>query len=101
MSGNKIVADSPKPPAAGRGRPKGAQNKLTKTVKQAIEAAFDQVGGADYLARMAEQQPAAFLTLIGKVLPMQVEHSNPDGSLKAPTTIQIIAAKAADDHSDD
>lgn len=101
---SKIVGNSVKPPAAGKGRPKGAQNKLTKTVKQAIEAAFEQVGGAEYLAKMAKEQPTAFLTLLGKVLPMQVEHSNPDGTMKQPTTIQIVAAttpKVADDDGDD
>ena len=61
-----------KPPAAGKGRQKGSTNKLTRTIKEAIEAAFDKVGGADYLARMAEEQPQAFMTLLGKVLPTQV-----------------------------
>lgn len=57
---------------AGKGRPKGASNKLTRTVKEAIEAAFDKVGGADYLARMAVEQPTSFMTLLGKVLPTQI-----------------------------
>ena len=74
---NKLVPD--RPPAAGRGRPKGAQNKLTRTIKQAIEQAFDQVGGAEYLATMAVQQPVAFMTLLGKVLPAQLEHTGRDG----------------------
>jgi hypothetical protein len=91
-SKNKIVADNGgKPPAAGRGRPKGATNKLTRTIKQAIEKAFEDVGGSTYLATMAQQQPVAFMTLLGKVLPTQMEHSNPDGSL-APTRIVIEAA---------
>lgn len=62
-----------KPPAAGKGRPKGATNKLTRTIKEAIEQAFDMAGGAEYLARMADEQPAAFMTLLGKVLPTQVQ----------------------------
>lgn len=57
---------------AGKGRPKGAANKLTKTIKEAIELSFEKVGGADYLARMAEEQPSAYMTLLGKVLPTQV-----------------------------
>lgn len=61
-----------KPPAAGKGRPKGATNKLTRTIKEAIEQAFDKVGGADYLATMAVQEPVAFMTLLGKVLPTQL-----------------------------
>ncbi len=96
MSSTKKLVDSarPKPPAAGKGRPKGATNKMTRTIKAAIEEAFTQVGGADYLARMAEAQPAAFMTLLGKVLPAQLEHSSPDGSMATkPDRIIIEAAK--------
>lgn len=64
-----------RPPAAGMGRRKGQQNFLTKTIKEAILVAFDKVGGADYLAEMAREQPAAFMQLLGKVLPTQLEHS--------------------------
>lgn len=57
---------------AGKGRPKGAQNKLTRTIKEAIEVSFEKVGGADYLAQMAIEQPSAYMTLLGKVLPTQI-----------------------------
>ena len=74
MSGDtKIVRNNAKPPAAGKGRPKGATNKLTRNIKEAIEVAFDKVGGAEYLARMAVEQPASFMTLLGKVLPAQID----------------------------
>lgn len=91
---NKIVADTQqvKPPRAGRGRPKGAPNKMTRSIREAIEAAFQGVGGAEYLIRQAEANPQAFMTLLAKVLPSQVQNeiTNPDGSL-APTIIQIVA----------
>lgn len=58
---------------AGKGRPKGSSNKLTKSVREAILVAFEQVGGAEYLATMAVQQPQAFMTLLGKVLPTQID----------------------------
>ena len=79
---------------AGPGRPKGVQNKLTRTIKEAIEAAFNGVGGHEYLMRQAEENPQAFLTLLGKIIPAQVQQeiSNPDGSLK-PTVIRIVAKK--------
>lgn len=57
----------------GPGRPKGSPNKLTRTIKEAIELAFNEVGGPEYLARMAEEQPTAFMTLLGKVLPTQID----------------------------
>lgn len=95
----KEVRDSArrKPPAAGKGRPKGATNKMTRTIKAAIEEAFGKVGGADYLARMAEEQPAAFMTLLGKVLPTQLEHAGKDGK-DLPSATPAVAIFALPDN---
>jgi hypothetical protein len=57
---------------AGKGRPKGAPNKLTKDVKEMILAALDKAGGVKYLVRQATENPAAFMTLVGKIIPLQV-----------------------------
>lgn len=96
-SGSRKRASNPargsKPGERRGGRQKGTPNKLTRTVKQAVELAFEKVGGAEYLAKMAVEQPTAFMTLLGKVLPTQVEHSNPDGTMKQPTVIKIVAAE--------
>jgi hypothetical protein len=83
-----------RPPAAGKGRPKGATNKLTKSIKEAIEAAFQGVGGPEYLMRQAEENPQAFMTLLGKIIPNQIQAdlTNSDGSFK-PAVIQIVAAQ--------
>lgn len=58
---------------AGKGRAKGSQNKITKTIKEAIEESFIEVGGAAYLVRMANEEPVAYMGLLGKVLPTQVK----------------------------
>lgn len=61
--------------AAGRktgGRQKGSTNKLTKQLKDMILEALDDCGGVDYLKQTAIDHPVAFLTLVGKVLPLQV-----------------------------
>jgi len=81
MEDTKKLAPSAKrkPPAAGKGRPKGAVNKLTKTIREAVEISFDKIGGADWLAKMADEQPVAYMTLLGKVLPQQVEHTGANG----------------------
>lgn len=57
---------------AGKGRVKGTPNKLTQTVKEAIELAFNNVGAHEYLERMADAEPKAFLALLGKVIPQQI-----------------------------
>lgn len=57
---------------AGKGRPKGSPNKHTAAIKDMITAALDQAGGVGYLVTQSRENPAAFMTLVGKVLPMQV-----------------------------
>jgi hypothetical protein len=57
---------------AGKGRPVGVPNKITKDLKDMILGALSDVGGQKYLAAQAEKNPGAFLTLVGKVLPTQV-----------------------------
>lgn len=84
---------------AGPGRPKGIPNKTTASIKAAIEAAFQGVGGHEYLMRQAEENPQAFMTLLGKIIPAQVqtELTNPDGSLrpsKADMQAAVLAALA-------
>jgi hypothetical protein len=54
------------------GRQKGTPNKTTGEVKEMILTALSRVGGVDYLARQADENPTAFMTLVGKVLPLQV-----------------------------
>lgn len=74
---SKQVADSarPKPPAAGKGRPKGSLNKTTALLKDAILKAVADAGDGDmavYLRQQAIENPGPFMALLGKVLPMQV-----------------------------
>lgn len=86
---NKIVKNSEKPPAAGKGRPKGAMNKNSKLLKDAIlEAAeragnkFGKEGLVSYLEHQAEENPSAYMSLMGKVLPLQVTGSGDSGEHK-------------------
>jgi hypothetical protein len=68
---------------SGPGRPKGSQSKITKELKQMILDALDNVGGVDYLERRANdpKSQAAFLALVGKVLPMTVQGPGENGAL--------------------
>jgi len=45
---------------------------MTADLKGMILGALDAAGGQQYLADQAAANPTAFLTLLGKVLPMQV-----------------------------
>lgn len=79
---------------AGKGRPKGSPNKITADVKRAILEAAEAAGGeggmVGYLTLQAAENPAAFMTLIGKVLPLTIagDQSNP---LAVVTRIELVA----------
>jgi len=77
---------------AGPGRPKGSQNKLTGILKDAIIVAGENAGSrygnqglVSYLQEQAVQNPVAFMTLLGKVLPLQVA----TGSENQDTIIEV------------
>jgi hypothetical protein len=70
------VTDNVKPPAAGKGRPKGSVNKTTALVKEAIAVAAEGLGGTDRLIAWAQEDAKnehSFWTQIyPKLLPLQV-----------------------------
>ena len=72
----------------GGGSRKGRPNKLTADVKAMILAALDKAGGVEYLLQQSQANPAAFMTLVGKVLPMTVA-GDPESPLVG--RIEIVA----------
>ncbi len=69
--------------AAGPGRPKGVRNRLTN-LRDAVLEAFDEVGGPEYLVRLAngtQSDRAAFVGLVSKVLPTQI-NANVEGGIQ-------------------
>lgn len=68
-------------PGPGPGRKKGVPNKTTAQLKEMILEALDKAGGVNYLLDCAlnEKTQGAFLSLIGKVLPMTIagDEKNP------------------------
>lgn len=73
----KGLAVSPKngqPVPESPGRAKGVKNRMTN-LRDAVLEAFDAVGGAAYLAQLAQgtsSDRAAFVGLVSKVLPTQI-----------------------------
>ena len=69
----------------GPGRPKGCVNKSTAMLKDAVLQAAQEAGGeggmVGYLTRQASENPAAFMSLLGKILPTQVEGSGEGGAI--------------------
>lgn len=66
---------------SGPGRPKGAQNKVSKELKAMILEALDEAGGVAYLVKQAKAKPAVFLGLVGKVLPMTIAGTGEGGAI--------------------
>jgi hypothetical protein len=56
------------------GRQKGTPNKITRTLREAILQALEEAGGkggaVEYLRSQANLSPGAFLSLVGKVWPL-------------------------------
>ena len=73
------------------GRAKGTPNRITGAVRDLILAALEGVGGQAYLERQAEENPAAFMTLLGKVLPLSVQ-----GDPEAPLAVTVITRRIID-----
>ena len=53
----------------GRGRPKGARNKLTNEAKEAILMAFDKLGGVERLVKWIEKDEANETIFWTKIFP--------------------------------
>lgn len=82
----------------GPGRPKGTPNKTTALIKDAIIQAATDAGGeggmVGYLTLQAQENPGPFMSLLGKVLPTQVEGTGQGGAIV--TQIVLRAYDEAD-----
>ena len=75
------------------GRQRGTPNKFTKTLKDAILQACEEAGGNEgmtgYLRLQAGDNPSAFMSLLGKVLPLQIQ-GDADNPLQTVTRIETV-----------
>jgi hypothetical protein len=60
----------------GAGRKKGSGNKIDTDIKKMIQTALNNKGGHKYLERQADENPVAFMGLVGKILPKNVTVDN-------------------------
>ena len=73
----------------GGGSRKGRPNKLTADVKGMILAALDKAGGVEYLLEQSQKNPAAFMTLVGKVLPTTIA-GDKDNPVLSTVTVTLV-----------
>jgi hypothetical protein len=87
-----------KPGERRGGRQKGTPNKVTGALKDMILDALGKAGGVGYLQQQAQDNPAAFMTLVGKVLPLQVSGEG-GGPMQSVTSVIHTFTDDAADHS--
>lgn len=62
------------------GRPKGVGNKVTTELKDMILQALNEAGGVSYLVGQAKVNGGAFMGLVGKILPKDI-NANINGKI--------------------
>ena len=97
LAKNSGVFEKGTPKPAKSGRKKGVPNKATGDIKAMISNALTMAGGENYLLRQAEENPVAFMGLIGKILPKQVDV---DASLNGNLVISHITREIIDPAND-
>lgn len=61
------------------GRQKGTPNRVTATAKEAMQLAFEGLGGVDALTAWARKNQTDFYKLYARLIPIQQEVSGPEG----------------------
>lgn len=84
------TAPKPKPPNAGKGRPKGVPNKSTAAVKGALTEAFEKLGGVEALVAWGTGNPTDFYKLWAKMMPTEV--TGADGGPIQTEALDALAA---------
>lgn len=90
-----IVPKKSRRPQPKGGSRKGIPNKVTGEVKQMVLDALEGAGGVKYLIAQAKAKPAAFLALVGKVMPMQIT-GDPENPLALAVTVRYVKPKPRD-----
>lgn len=72
---------------AGKGRPKGVPNKTTRSAREAMELAFQGLGGVPKLTEWAKDNPTEFYRLWGRLIPAEVQHASDPAH---PMTLEVV-----------
>lgn len=70
------------------GRQKGTPNRVTKTAREAFMFAAEKIGGAERLARWAEQNETEFFKLYARLIPQEV--TGEEGQALIPAVVKHI-----------
>jgi hypothetical protein len=71
------------------GRVKGTPNKATADIKNMLLEALEQVGNKEYFVRQSVDNPVAFMGLIGKIIPKEVQ-ATIEGDMRITNVVYTI-----------
>lgn len=74
---NKLEGGNSNLTQRGRGRPKGSQNKVSKSAKETIAEAAEKLGGMDRIVKWAKEAPdnekAFWVTIYPKIVALNID----------------------------
>ena len=65
----------------GKGRPRGAKDKVNRAIKLALSDSFQELGGKDWLVDLGKGDPKTYALLLARLIPAEV-----NAELKAQVT---------------
>src|SRR6266496_2386030 len=71
------------------GRRKGTPNKATAATREALQKAFDDLGGVPALVKWGKANPDEFYRLWGRLIPGEIRLADPDGNRLAGFSINV------------
>lgn len=74
----------------GAGRKRNQPGKINYNVKAMLMHALHKKGGVAYLEKIADEDPKAFCSLLGKMIPTTLE-GNPDAPVAIVQRIELVA----------
>jgi hypothetical protein len=86
---------NPKTDHLPKGRQKGVQNKITRSVKEAFIAAFEEMGGVEHLVSWAKANPTQFYRCYVAIAPKTIVGEGEDGSIKIRVIVEEAGASTA------
>ena len=67
------------------GRQKGSLNRITRAFRDAVQVAYDAIGGDDAFAAWARENRSAFYQIAAKLIPQELRHAGDEQ-----ITVQVV-----------
>lgn len=57
------------------GRQKGTPNNITRAFREAVQIAYDAIGGDEAFATWARENPSQFYQIAARLIPQEMRHA--------------------------